>query len=352
MPVDESAHTPPVAKPRTPRLDIVLRWLIGLFVLLAILLLATMGGARGWDGLAYLIGAIAAGGVAGLLLVVHVAIIRGLPTRQRKCTLISLAVACPLLTVLAIAYTQQRSRIGEPLPDEQHSTEFKLAGAIFPKGGTVHYVQGGLFSKKAIAIHASAPGQLGDLQLSALELAYPNYDEEIIVTLTRPQTIDGWHCDSAFPVVLLRDGKWQLRECTLASKRHAGQIDWPAGTRYSSSELGMRLNWPAAGDEQAEGCQQAISALGYRFSALDYQPDQNSDKGDYSGTLCDPVAAGPYTFKTGANFHAYSSGSSAISGQTLPEGAKYESGCVEKARPEEPFRKCGSSAGQDAHAAP
>lgn len=331
-----------------------MRWLIGSGFLLAACMLLAAEGARGWDGLAYLIGAIAAGALAGLLLVLHlgIMIIRSLAPKPRRTTLITLGVAGPLLLLLAGGYFTQKSRIGERLPEEQHSETFRLAGATFPMGGTVQYMRSGLFSTQAIAIQASAPGHLGNLQLSSLELANPPYEEEIVVTLTRPQTIGGWHCDSAYPVVLLREASWQLRECTLASKRHAGQIDWPAGTRYSSNALGMRLNWPAAGDEQAEGCQPAISALGYRFSALEYQPDQNSDKGDYIGTLCDPVAAGPYTFKAGANFHAYSSGSSAISGQTLPERAEYESGCVEKGHPEEPFRKCGDPAGEEAHAAP
>lgn len=353
MPVDESAQRPPVAKPRTPRLDIVLRWLIGICILLAAFMLLAAEGARGWDGLAYLIGAIAAGALGGLLLVLHLAtmIIRGLPARQRRTTLITLGIVGPLLLLLAGGYHTQKSRIGERLPEEQHGEAFRLAGATFPEGGTVQYMRSGLFSTQAIAIRASAPGHLGHLRLTELELSYPPGEGQIAVTLAAPQTISGWHCDSASPVTLVMDGKWQLGECVLARNHRVGALDWPAGTQFSRNANGMRLYWSEGeADDPSAPCRHPISTLGYRFSELEYQADPGDDStGTYSGTLCDAVTAGPSTFQAGARYTLYGSGSSAIWGQPEPAAPEYETVCVEKGRPEEPFRKCGTPAGQDTH---
>ncbi|MBN3735105.1 hypothetical protein [Burkholderia sp. Tr-20390] len=173
-----------------------------------------------------------------------------------------------------------------------------VAGVSFPAGSEVQYVQtgGGFWNRQPIGAQSDTGVRMGALEIKGL--LRQDFDVDVwSVTLTRPQTIDGWSCapDSVVmrwqPDVTQR----QLYQCELAAPRTIGPIDWPAVTHVNRSNDG---NWMLSWLGVDHGTPTA-KAIGIRFGAMRATYGPALDLKTWSANFADSdTVIGEYLFSS------------------------------------------------------
>lgn len=173
-----------------------------------------------------------------------------------------------------------------------------LGRVEFPAGSRAEYAKDSDGHWSIVDLESPQPVRLGSLEITQLSLDRmgPRTQDgaRFWVTLSRPQAIEGWHCQYKAATLRFVQGDLALDNCRL-EETHFGALTWAEGTDLDRTPDGSwRLHWSK--QDWSMPCQGGMKAFGFNFTDLYVEYGRHQEVLNWRGATCEPFVRGGYRF--------------------------------------------------------